>query len=320
MDRRCFLTGAVAAGGLVCGSRLDAVADDRRIMPTRPLGKTGDRVTVLALGGYTGMKETPADRFDPVELANAAIDAGVRYFDTAPSYGNGQSERNCGEVLAHRRKEVFLATKTGQRTYDGAMREFESSLARLRTDRVDLLQIHGARVGEDLLAWGKPGGVFRALEKLREQKVVRFLGVTGHESADVMCQAINAYDFDTVLTTFNPTVKRRAYAEKVLPLARRKRMGILAMKVMGGALGSLAVGNPIKNDGKPHHDDAPRQATANELIRYVLGLPITVAVVGMSSLEQLRVNVAAARDAAPLDELQRKALEARMAGVATAQS
>lgn len=320
MDRRCFLTGALAAGGLVWGSRLEAVAEDRRLLPTRPLGKTGDKVTVLALGGYTGMKETRSDKFDPVELANAAIDAGVRYFDTAPSYGNGQSERNCGEVLAHRREEVFLATKTGQRTYDGAMREFESSLERLRTDHVDLLQIHGARVGEDLLAWGKPGGVFKALETLRDQKVVRFVGVTGHESADVMCQAINAYDFDTVLTTFNPTVKRREYAEKVLPLANRKRMGILAMKVMGGALGSLAVGNPIKNDGKPHHDDAPRQATADELIRYVLGLPITVAVVGMSSLEQLRVNVAAACDAAPLDEQQRKALETRMAGTVTVQS
>jgi aryl-alcohol dehydrogenase-like predicted oxidoreductase len=91
-------------------------------------------------------------------------------------------------------------------------------------------------------------------------------------------------------------------------------MGILAMKVMGGALGSLAVGNPIKNDGKPHHDDAAQQATAGELIRYVLGLPITVAVVGMSSLEQLHVNVSAAREA-PLDEQQRAALEARMAGV-----
>ncbi len=89
------------------------------------------------------------------------------------------------------------------------------------------------------------------------------------------------------------------------------------MKVMGGALGSLAIGNPIKNDGKPNHDDAPQQATACELIRYVLGLPISVAVVGMSSLQQLRINVAAAREA-PLNDQQRKALEARMsAAVAT---
>ena len=146
--------------------------------------------------------------------------------------------------------------------------------------------------------------VFKAFEKLRDEKVTRFIGVTGHESADVMCRAISLYDFDTVLTTFNPTAKRREYEEKVLPLANREQMGIVAMKVMGGAFGSLAIGNPIKNDGKPHHDDAAQQAAAGALIRYVLGLPIAVAVVGMSSLEHLQINVAAARKA-PLDEQQR---------------
>jgi aryl-alcohol dehydrogenase-like predicted oxidoreductase len=314
MDRRGFLTGALAAGGLAWGWRLGASPQQEQGLPTRPLGKTGVRVTVLALGGYTGMKDPRSDTFDPVELAEAALDAGIRYFDTAPSYGNGQSERNYGQVLKRRRGEVFLATKTGQRTYDGAMREFESSLQRLQTDHVDLLQIHGARVGEDLAAWGKPDGVLQALEKLRDQELIRFVGITGHESAELMCQAITMYDFDTILTTFNPTVKRREYADKVLPLANQKQMGILAMKVMGGELGSLALGNPIKNDGKPHHDDVPRQATAGELIRYVLGLPIAVAVVGMSSLEQLRINVAAVRDEAPLNEQQRQSLERRMAG------
>ena len=303
MDRRCFLKGAAVAGGLVWASPLRAAEDNPLPIPTRPLGRTGVNVTVLALGGYTGMKEPRSDKFDPVELANAAIDSGIRYFDSAPSYGNGQSERNYGEVLARRRKEVFLAAKTGQRTYDGAMREFEESVKRLRTDHVDLLQIHMARVGEDLAAWGKPDGVVKALEKLRDQKLTRFIGVTGHESADVMCQAITMYDFDTILTTFNPMATRRPYARKVLPLAGSKGMGILAMKLMGGSLGSLAIGNPIKNDGKPNHDDAQQQAAAGELVRYVLGLPISVAVVGMSSLEQLQINVAAAREA-PLDAAQ----------------
>lgn len=313
MDRRRFLQSLMAVGGLPLVSPLQAAAGSSPALPQRPLGRTGVQVTLLGLGGYTGMKEPRSKRFDPVQLANEAIDAGIRYLDTAPSYGEGQSERNYGVVLADRRKEVFLATKTGARTYDGAMREFDSSLKRLQTDHVDLLQIHGARVGEDLAAWGKPGGVLTALEKLRDEKSTRFIGVTGHESADVMCQAITQYDFDTVLTTFNPTPKRRAYIERVLPLASRKQLGVLAMKVMGGALGSLARGNPPKNDGKPNHDDAPRQATAAELVRYVLGLPIAVAVVGMSSLEQLRTNVAAARDQIPLDRQQRTALEASMA-------
>ena len=206
----------------------------------------------------------------------------------------------------------FWATKTDQRTYDDVMRGFEGSLKRLCTDHVDLLQIHGARVDEDLASWGKSDGVFRALEKLREQKATRLIGVTGHESPAVMCQAITLYDFDTILTTFNPTEKREPYIEQVLPLANGKQMGVLAMKVMGGMWGSLALGNPLKNDGKANHDDAPQQVAAGELIRYVLGLPITVAVVGMSSLEQLRINVAAVRDHAPLDEPQRKALEGRL--------
>jgi aryl-alcohol dehydrogenase-like predicted oxidoreductase len=315
MDRREFLT-AVAAGGVAGALSGAEAAGAARPLPKRRLGKTGIEVTVLALGGFTGMKEPRTAKFDPVELAGAAIDAGIRYFDTAPAYNNGQSERNYGEVLAHRRGEVFLATKTGQRTYDGAMREVEASLKRLRTDRLDLLQIHATRADEDLAAWGKPDAVLKALHELRDQKVTRWIGVTGHESAEAMCRAITMYDFDTILTTFNPTPKRRPFIEKVLPLAARKQMGVIAMKVMGGMFGSLALGNPIKNDGAPNHDDAPRQAEASALVRYVLGLPIAVANVGMKSLDELRINVAAARDQAPLDRRERKALEARMSGAA----
>ncbi len=309
--RRTFLQGIAALGGTIAFEPLLGAEATSRSLPTRPLGRTGQRVTVLGLGGYTGMKEPRTKEFDPVQMANEAIDLGVHYFDTAASYGNGQSESNYGLVLKQRRDEVFLTTKTGQRSYDGAMREVEASLKRLQTDHVDLLQIHGARVKEDLAAWGKPDGVLTALRKLRDQKVTRFIGVTGHESAAVMCQAIHMYTFDTVLTTFNPMEKRRAYAHDVLPLATRKRMGIIAMKVMGGALGSLVVGNPIKNDGKPNHDDAAHQATAEQLIRYVLGLPISLAIVGMSSLQQLRTNVAAARKP-PLDATQRHKLELLM--------
>lgn len=319
MDRRDFLKGAAVAGSLALPSSLKAAEDKAPPLATRPLGRTGVKVTLLALGGYTGMKEPRSDKFDPVEMADAAIDAGIRYFDTAPAYGDGQSERNYGEVLAHRRGEVFLAAKTDQRTYDGAMRQFEESLQRLRTDRVDLLQIHATRADEDLAAWGKSNGVIKALEKLRDQKLTRFIGVTGHESPEVMCRAITMYDFDTILTTFNPMATRGPYAQQVLPLAGRKGMGILAMKVMGGALGSLAIGNPIKNDGKPNHDDARRQAAPGELVRYTLGLPISVAVVGMSSLKQLRINVAAARQA-PLNEEQRKTLQARMNYTVTTKS
>ncbi len=317
MKRRAFLAAAAASGGSMLASTACSASAPTAAatpIPKRRLGSTGVEITVFGLGGFIGMKEVRSAQFDPVAMAQAAIDAGVTYLDTAPGYGNGQSELNYGEALVGRRDRVFLASKTQAHTYDGAMREVETGLKRLRTDRLDLIQIHGAGVKDDLAAWGKPGGVLQALRKLRDDKVVRFLGVTGHESADVMLRAITMYDFDTVLTTFNPTAKRRPFLEKVLPAAVEKRMGIIAMKVMGGALGSLARGNPATNDGTPHHDDAARQADAAELIRYVLGLPISTAIVGTGSMEQLKVNLTAARSAAPLNAQERTALEVRMAG------
>ena len=272
----------------------------------------GSGLLVLAvLGGVVGMQRPP-DEFNSEELANAAIDMGIHYFDTAPGYNKGQSESNYGRVLKSRRKEVFLATKTGERTYEGAMRSVEASLKRLQTDRLDLLQIHGLREKEDLERLGKADGVYVALLKLRDQKVTRFIGVTGHDSADVMVRAIEMYEFDTILTTYNPTAKRRPFVEKVLPVAHAKKMGIICMKVMGGGNGALAKGNPEKNDGASNHDDAPRQADPTMLIRYALGLPISVAVVGMGSLDQLKQNIAAAR-MTPFGEAERKELEKAMA-------
>lgn len=310
---------AAAAAGTVrvragfAGESSEREKPAKSAIPRRPLGKTGVQVSALVLGGFVAMKEPPTAKFDPAELANAALDAGINYFDTAPAYGNGQSERNFGQVLATRRKEVFLATKTGSRSYEGAMRDVEASLKRLRTDHLDLLQVHGTKADEDFAKWDKPDGVLKALYKLRDEKVTRFIGVTGHESAEAMRRAIELFDFDTVLTTFNPTARRRSYQQVVIPAAHSKKMGILAIKVMGGGYGSLAIGNPIKNDGVSYHDEASGQAEAELLIRYVLGLPICAAVVGMGSLEQLRLNVAAARDKPPLTAEQRKALEQRMA-------
>ncbi len=320
MNRREFI-GVLAAAVAVGTTRLRAglgskseeqQQPEKRAVPRRILGKTGVEVSVLILGGVAAMKKAPTARFHPTELADAALDAGINYFDTAPSYERGQSERNFGEVLATRRKEVFLATKTGNRSYDGAMRDVEASLKRLRTDHLDLLQIHGVRASEDFVKWDRPDGVLKALHKLRDEKVTTFIGVTGHESAGSTRRAIELFDFDTVLTTFNPTVKRRPYQELVLPLARKKKMGILAMKVMGGGLGSLAGGNPIKNDGASNHDEAPHQAEAGVLIRYVLGLPISAAVVGMGSFEHLQINLSAARDVQPLSKEERRVLEKHM--------
>lgn len=319
MERRVFLKCLASATTLGAvdssfGENERASSADRQLaFPRRCLGKTGVAVSAIALGGVAGMQRPPSKDHDPAALAEAALNLGIIYFDTAPAYNNGQSERNYGEVLARRRKEVFLGTKTGDRTYDGTMRSIEQSLKRLRTDHVDLLQIHGTTRTEDLAAWGKPSGVLAALHKLRDQKVTRFIGVTGHESAEAMRRAIEMYEFDTILTTFNPVARRRPFRDLVLPLAVAKKMGILAMKVMGGGFGSLAMGNPAKNTGTWYHDETPKQAESQLLIRYALGLPVSAAIIGMASMKQLQSNIAVVSTSAPFDATQREQLERAMA-------
>ncbi len=220
------------------------------------------------------------------------LNLGITYFDTAPSYNNGQSETNYGSVVGRRRGELFLATKTGDRSYDGTLRSIEQSLRRLRTDHVDLLQIHGVSEGDDLAAWGKPGGVVTALRKLRDEKVIRFLGVTGHDSAEVLRKAIAMYEFDTLLTTLNPVSRRRPFREELLAAANGKKMGVIAMKVMGGGNGCLVTGNPSRKVLRPYHDQTDHQVDPADLIRYSLGLPVSTAVIGVANQAQLSANIA----------------------------
>jgi aryl-alcohol dehydrogenase-like predicted oxidoreductase len=318
MNRREFLKSVtvVCTAGSQAGSLVAAEpSSSSRVvlkLPQRPLGKTGEKVSALALGGVIGMQLPPAAGHDPVALAETALDLGITYFDTAPSYNNGQSETNYGQVLARRRKEVFLATKTGDRTHDGTLRSVEQSLKRLQTDRVDLIQIHGISPTEDLDAWEEPTGVLTALRKLRDQKVTRFIGLTGHDSAMRLREAIERYEFDTLLTTLNPVSRRKPFRDDLLPTANRKQMGVIAMKVMGGGNGCLVTGNPLKKVLRPYHDETAAQVNPASLIRYTLSLNVSVAVIGVASVEQLKANVRMVREATPMTLAQRQELEAAM--------
>jgi aryl-alcohol dehydrogenase-like predicted oxidoreductase len=310
MDRRKFMGTMVslsAAGTLGLGFKLEeeVINSDVRkgSIPRRKLGKTGVEVSCLIIGGVSGMMALPTKDFDPAELANAALDSGINYFDTAASYGNNnQSEKNYGKVIAGRRKEIFLSTKTGNRKYDGAMKEIEQSLKNLQTDHLDLWNIHGVSPAEDIMLWDKPDGCLKAFYKMRDEKVIRFIGVTGHSDADTMIRAINTYEFDTILTTFNPCPRRKPFRDLVIPVAVKKNMGIINMKVMGGGGGALVLGNPpVTETGKEfarknwYWDESSKQVEASTLIRYSLGLPISCCVVGMKSLKELANNVAAAK-------------------------
>ncbi len=307
------IDGASPARGLGAVQQRPAVTTQLRGLPRRHLGKTGVEVSALALGGVIGMQQPPSSKFDPAAIADAALNLGISYFDTSPDYSLGQSESNFGRVLVRRRQEVFLATKANSRGYDGTMRSVEKSLKRLQTDHLDLLQIHAIAPGEDINAWGKPRGVIMALHRLRDQKVTRFIGLTGHDSAAALRQAIERYDFDTLLTTLNPVARRKPFREDLLPVANRKGLGVIAMKVMGGGNGCLVTGNPLQQVLRPFHDRAASQMNAQLLLRYALGLPISTAVVGVASVDQLRENVAAARDATPMTLAERRELE-RIAG------
>jgi aryl-alcohol dehydrogenase-like predicted oxidoreductase len=194
-DRRRFLEtgGAVAAGLLSHGCRAttnqlpappaDPPANPRMqaAMPTRNLGKTGCQVGIVSLGGQSAVEKP--NNFDvAVPLIERALDLGVNFIDTAPFYGHPErwSEQYIGRVMEHRRKDVFLATKSKERSRDGALRDIEQSLKLLKTDHIDLWLLHNIGFAEEVDEVFAKGGAMEAFTQMQEQKVARFLGVAAH--------------------------------------------------------------------------------------------------------------------------------------------
>ncbi|WP_367142176.1 aldo/keto reductase [Moorena sp. SIO1F2] len=220
--RRKFIVTSVAAAGGIVGSaawhqqqsQLSATAaiqlPTAATMPERVLGKTGVKVPIFGLGGAG---QTPLSKMnreaDAVAQIEAALQFGIRYFDTAASYG--RSEEYMGKVLpAYRSRSVtygqsnlFLATKTAQRDRDGAWRELERSLKRLQTDSIDLWQLHHVSFQETLDQIFSPNGAIKAFEEAKEQGIVKYLGITGHHEPDVIAEGLRRYPFDTTLISLN---------------------------------------------------------------------------------------------------------------------
>jgi uncharacterized protein len=263
-------------------------------LPKRPLGKTGVSVGAFSLGGEATVQERRR-RADALRIINRALDLGVNYIDTSPTYGAGGSETNIGEVMAERREQVFLATKTHDRSYDGTMRLIEQSLKRLRTDRIDLYQIHNVRTHQDVRqALGERGAV-QALERLRSDGVIRFTGITGHRDPDVLLRGIKEYPFDCLLMTLNAAdIHYKPFQTALLAEALERRMGIIAMKV-------VAVGRIFRTGGI---------ATMEQALGYVLSFPVSTAIVGISTLRELEENVQIAGRIESLKKEEIAALEA----------
>jgi len=301
-SRRDFLkslAAGAAAAKAVDGRRLFGAAPaafDAKGLPTAVLGKTGVRVPRIGLGlGSRFCAVESEDR--ALEILEAALDRGFYYWDTAYNYRNKAivSEERLGKVLERRRKEVFLATKFEERTYDGVMRQFDESLKRLRTDRLDLYQVHLVESLADLDALGAKGGAIDALRKLRDRKATRFIGFTGHLDAAAMAEAARRHDFDTMLIALNHYEERKGDFEGgAIPAAAARGLGIMIIKSV-----------------RPR-ETVPGLAP-EELIRYALSLPrVHAAVVGTDSVEVVRKNAALLRDFRPLGPEDMKRLAVRL--------
>ncbi len=263
------------------------------MIPKRTLGETKYAVSLFSLGGEAALNK-PELKDEAESIINRAIDLGVNYIDTSPTYGDGHSELNIGRVMEYRREEVFLATKTRDRSYDGTMRLLEKSLERLRTDYLDLYQVHNVRVKDDLKEAFAHNGAVKALEELKEKGVIRHLGITGHRDPDVLLQGIKEYPFDCILMSLNAgDIHHASFQKELLKEAVSKKMGIIAMKV-------TASGRLFQRGGI---------ANMKQALDYVFSLPISTAIVGISNLNELEENAKIAADFKPLDEKERKHLE-----------
>jgi predicted aldo/keto reductase-like oxidoreductase len=299
LSRRKFL-GAAAAGGVVISS-LGAAASPS--VPKRAFGKTGMQVSVLGFGSGSRFLMYE-DKEKALEALNRAIDSGITYIDTAHAYGNGKSEERIGKLMTTRRNDVTLATKLPGRKADEARRQLELSLKRLRTDHLDVLHIHALASLDDLKAIEAPDGVLKALYEARDQKIARAIGITCHADPAALKQALERHDFDATQMALNAALARMANApggmkatpmpsggfeELALPVAVRKRMGLIAMKVFG-------------------QEQLIGSAPIDKLLTYALSLPVSLASCGMPKLEYIEKNVALAASFKPMSDDERRQL------------
>ena len=280
-------------------------------MPTRNLGRTGHRVGIFSLGAQAVVETDNRD--EAVAVVNKAIDLGVNYIDTASRYGAGKSETHVGLVMKYRRGEVYLASKTHDRTYDGSMRLLETSLKRLQTDHLDCWQLHNIRTKQHLDSIFAKDGAIKALEKARDQGMVRFLGITGHYEPLILVEAINRYPFDTLLMAFNAADKHKhSFIDHLLPVALEKQMGIIGMKVPArGRILSTWTPPPLSEQPERMATNKPGVITMREALFYNFSVPVSTNVVGCDNVEQVEENVRIASEFTPYNDAVMAQLQSR---------
>jgi len=259
-------------------------------IPVRTLEGTDIKVTILGLGGEGVLRTFGYDR-EAYTLINMAIDLGINYLESARAYSG--SEGYYGKALRERRKDIFLTSKSHARDKKGALKHLHETLKNMETDHLDLWQVHDVREKSDVKEIFGPGGAIEAFAEAKEKGIVRFIGVTGHHDPDILIKCIEMFDFDTVLLPVNPAEPfYKSFLDKVIPIAKKKQMGIVGMKVYFRGFASKI----------------PWYKTMEPFLHFALSHPVTTVVIGCDNIEQLDENVTFAARFKPMPEKQMKTL------------
>lgn len=305
MKRREFIKGMAAAGVFSSlGERALVASQSTGEIPRRTLGHTGEKVSIVGIGGFHLAQHDLAGskgESESIRIVRTALDNGINFLDNCWDYNDGESEIRVGKALRDGyREKAFLMTKIDGRDAKTASKQFDESLRRLQTDHVDLLQFHEVIRMNDPERIFAPGGALEAVLKAKEAGKLRYIGFTGHKSPEIHRHMLEVADqhnflFDTCQLPLNVMDAHFDSFEKiVLPILVEKKIGVLGMKPMG---------DPFILKSKT--------VTPIECLHYTMSLPTSVTITGCDSMKILQQALGAARDFKPLDASQRAALLAK---------
>ncbi len=260
------------------------------LLPKRILGNTGEEISILGLGGEGVLRIFERGK-EAVPLIQRALELGITYFESARAYGG--SEFYYGRALRERRKEVFLASKSQDRTTGGALRHLEETLKNLRTDYLDLWMIHDVRTARDIDQIFGPNGAIKAFEGAQKNRLVRFIGVSGHRNPAILARILQLFSFDVVLMPVNAAEPHYwSFFTDAMRIAHEEGMGILGMKTLSRGVCAKLLG----------------EEGVENFLRFAMSQPIAAAVVGCDTMEQLEMNVRIARTFEPMSERDQEIL------------
>jgi len=305
MSRRSFVKSAAAAAVLTTASPQVLMAETKQVMPQRALGRTGEKVSAIGLGGYHIGKQ--ADEAESITIIRTAIDRGITFMDNCWDYNGGSSELRMGKALRDGyRQKVFLMTKIDGRIKEAAARQIDESLKRLQTDRIDLMQFHEVIRLEDPDRIFATVGAIEAMLEARQAGKIRYIGFTGHKDPFVHLRmletaAAHKFRFDAVQMPLNVMDAHfRSFEHQVLPRLIADEMGVLGMKSMG---------DPFILESKT--------VAPIECLHYAMNLPTSTVITGIDNLKVLDQALEAARTFKPMSNGTVANLLARTAAAAS---